>query len=77
MRTVATEAKGIKLPLRFMAYLVFASSESDPTEKKNVADSLLAAIKRLRQEHIRRISALQSDDSMLGKLLSLSFRTPF
>jgi hypothetical protein len=70
MRTVAEAVKEVRVPLRFIAYMVLASGESEGVEKKNATESLLSAIKRLRQEHIKRMSAL-SEDSILDEGVSV------
>jgi len=64
-------AEGVRrcaFPLKFTAYLCLAASEPDADQKKMVAETVLAAVNRLRGEHLRRMHALTdaNDSSSSG-----------
>ena len=66
---VAVVCRGVRacsLPLRFMPYLSLAVGDPDLSVKKACADALLAAVHRLRGEHLKRMSVLADAAALLN-----------
>jgi len=63
---VCTGVRACSLPLRFMPYLSLAVNDPDLSVKKACADALLAAVHRLRGEHLKRMSVLAESAAQLS-----------